>query len=616
MRTVLHNSVRNPIDLDADQGDREESSAIEALSRKDFLLAVVIFIVIFLPSLIPISIIDFTRHTEADRTLIAIEMLKSKNFVVPHLLGDTYLTKPPLYYTLVAGLIWLFDSSAEWVARLLSLFSGSFLVALMYIFLRGAGWRRSMALVCTTMLGCTGFLIALSVTAEIDMTYSMLSAAAFFVGYHALIGPKTFRNLVFTYALLAVSTLTKGPPSFIFWLCGAPIFSLWLYKKGLVLTNKQSLIQHVLGHIIGLVIFSSIIGVWVLLILNQVGSDEAGYRFYQELLSRFSGGESQHGSQRPFFFYIEMLFITTLPWSILLVGFIPGVRRQSVREISWRRSANDYLDIVLREKLTGIYALCIIIPAVVVLSFSVGKAARYLMPVYPLVMIVYTIGALSLCQSAYRGWLVIILRLISIVGILACMIAPFILAGTVPTVNMIFSLTAMSVSFAYLLLKTADIYNSNWSKVVIAIVIVTSVIRVVHGAVYGPYRNIQYPYRALALDFNQAIPPRKPVYIMEMLERWICYYMIQDGRTVYRLTPNNAKNLETSSVGDQRTYLLLNGDEENWRLAQLRIVDPTLAVIKSSKIRNKQFLLIEFDSAKATQLKPQKLFPTTISTPY
>ena len=46
---------------------------------------------------------------EPRRSIIAIEMLKSGDFAIPHIYGEIYYNKPPLYNWLIAGSMAIFE---------------------------------------------------------------------------------------------------------------------------------------------------------------------------------------------------------------------------------------------------------------------------------------------------------------------------------------------------------------------------------------------------------------------------------------------------------------------------------------------------------------------------
>lgn len=58
---------------------------------------------------------------EPRRAIIAIEMLESGDYIVPHALGWQYYNKPPLYNWILSGFISLTGSDSEFVLRLPSL---------------------------------------------------------------------------------------------------------------------------------------------------------------------------------------------------------------------------------------------------------------------------------------------------------------------------------------------------------------------------------------------------------------------------------------------------------------------------------------------------------------
>jgi 4-amino-4-deoxy-L-arabinose transferase-like glycosyltransferase len=82
-----------------------------------------------------------TQH-EVFAAQTAREMLATGDWVVPHFAGRARLNKPPGMYYLIAGSMAVFQSRAEWVARLPAALAGV-ATALMVARLAGGGWATS-----------------------------------------------------------------------------------------------------------------------------------------------------------------------------------------------------------------------------------------------------------------------------------------------------------------------------------------------------------------------------------------------------------------------------------------------------------------------------------------
>jgi 4-amino-4-deoxy-L-arabinose transferase-like glycosyltransferase len=60
---------------------------------------------------------------EGIRSLVALEMKLSDNYIVPTLNGEFYFNKPPLYNWMILGMSNLFGYFGEWPTRLTTILS-------------------------------------------------------------------------------------------------------------------------------------------------------------------------------------------------------------------------------------------------------------------------------------------------------------------------------------------------------------------------------------------------------------------------------------------------------------------------------------------------------------
>ncbi|RME58235.1 MAG: phospholipid carrier-dependent glycosyltransferase, partial [Candidatus Dadabacteria bacterium] len=136
---------------------------------KTFAFISFIALIFFLYTVPFISQAQFIRATEADRALIAYEMLQRKDFVLEYLLNKPYPTKPPLFYWLIASSYVLFNQVSEFSARFPSAFFSSLLLFLFFSFLRRNLKNTFFAFFAAAVLASFPQFFKYSVVAEIDM---------------------------------------------------------------------------------------------------------------------------------------------------------------------------------------------------------------------------------------------------------------------------------------------------------------------------------------------------------------------------------------------------------------------------------------------------------------
>jgi dolichol-phosphate mannosyltransferase len=294
---------------------------------------------------------DEARYAE-----IAREMLVTGDWIVPTLNHEPYLDKPPLFYWLVAASFKLFGTN-ECSARLVPASAAFLTVLVTYLFGRRMVGTRAAFLGAMTLtlsmcfVYCGRFLI-------LDSLLSLTVTLALFAGYEAL---RTERIRwcwwLASAASCALGVLTKGPVAFV--LLAPPLVTyFWL---------NRALAQPRAYHWI---IYSGVVlamtGPWyATLIAREPGF--LPYFVWEHHIARYFLGR-QH--EAPIWFYLPVLWLGCLPWSMLVVPF---ARFMFSRSTSAR---------ALRPRTMGFFALwagwCIFF-----FSLSCGKLPPYVLPALP-----------------------------------------------------------------------------------------------------------------------------------------------------------------------------------------------------------------------------------------
>jgi 4-amino-4-deoxy-L-arabinose transferase-like glycosyltransferase len=137
----------------------------------DYTLLLLVTVVIYLPFL-GLAAWD---GNEPLRVIIAKDMLKTGNWVIPMLHGKPYFVKPPLMNWLVAGSISVFGAFNEWTTRFPSVMA-SFLTSVVVYSLAGKWFRREGRLFAALGTLTMFSLIQKGTLAEIDSLLIFLTA--------------------------------------------------------------------------------------------------------------------------------------------------------------------------------------------------------------------------------------------------------------------------------------------------------------------------------------------------------------------------------------------------------------------------------------------------------
>ena len=165
---------------------------------------------------------------EPRRALVSLEMILSRNYVVPKINGFEYYNKPPFYNWILAAFFQLFGTH-EWVVRLPTYLSLFAIAGINYRFysIRIGGHPALLSSFFFLLSGHVLFYF--SFIGEIDITYSLIvySQVLVFIYFHDK--GKLWAMFGWSYALMTVGFMTKGLPSIAFQ--GLTIIGFALYYR-------------------------------------------------------------------------------------------------------------------------------------------------------------------------------------------------------------------------------------------------------------------------------------------------------------------------------------------------------------------------------------------------
>lgn len=299
---------------------------------------------------------------EPRRSIIAIEMLKSGDWAIPHIYGEIYYNKPPLYNWLIAGSMAIFGTG-EWAARLpgiLSLMATGWLLyyVVKQYFNRSTAILTGLAYVTSIDLlfyGSTN-------TAELDIFYGLVTALQVLAIFKYRQTEEYLKLFLWSYFFAAIGVLTKGIPTVAF-----QGLTLLVY----LIATKRWKQFFSYQHLLGMALFTLIVG---------------GYLYYFSLhedVIKFLSQQFQEASQRTaneakdvsimsnMVVFIGMLMQKLLPWSLFaFLFFLPQVRK-----------------LVKQEKLLQ-FGLIFIAANIIIYWTASDIRTRYLYPFFPFLILI------------------------------------------------------------------------------------------------------------------------------------------------------------------------------------------------------------------------------------
>lgn len=554
--------------------------------------------------------LEFLRHTEADRTLISWEMLEHGRLLVPTLLHSEILTKPPLYYWCTAFWLWLFGTDSVAVARLTSLFAALFGVLFQYYVWLVISSNKGLAGVFALALSTSILYFNLGTVAEIDMLFGALTLASLsslFLVMEVTSVPKKI-----SISLLGVSTalafLTKGPPVIFFLIGSYGLYSVWQILSGSLsdfwIFLKRTFFPISLSALLAIFLILC----WLVPLGTEVGWKVLGDRLEEEVFLRVLSF-SERG--RGFHFYIGALFSNAMPWSLFAaIGLFRFFFSDAKEGESWTSKVSPVLEQNDTVRKFFQYSLCVLLAGFIMLSMAQGKSSRYAFPLLPFLLNIWVLFSFQCLQIPVFKKLVKFIRVIFCFVFIASLLAVvFVSLEGVSNISFYCCITLLSLtSIAIVFSKT----KTMWKHWIIYLVIVLCVVRSAQALIYAPHRNATRSVKMLAENIVLELQGR-PIYTVELFERWTVYYAKRLGAPAYRLTPDFL-NKFTDPNESQR--LLFAVEEEGWRFFQLQQYDASTSLKRVFPHSTSASYIVDTSTEVLPKLGLFSIFPTVPSVPF
>lgn len=293
---------------------------------------------------------------------VAREMLARHDWITPTLGGKPWLEKPPLYYWQAIIAYRLFGVS-DWAARLPSAIDATFMVIAIYLFFRRfrPGSELDAALMTVSVAGIIGFARAASMDMALAATFTIALLA-----WYAWQESSVQLYLWLAYAFLALGMLAKGPV--------APFLAAIVIGIFSVAKRDYGILRRMLS-IPGMLLFCVIALPWYVAV--QVRNPDFFHAFIlQHNLERFSSNLYRH--REPFWYYIPVVVLATLPWTVFAVAAVAETIR------AWWSERREMLKSADgNEDTLNVFLLIWFLVPVVFFSISQSKLPGYILPALP-----------------------------------------------------------------------------------------------------------------------------------------------------------------------------------------------------------------------------------------
>jgi len=298
---------------------------------------------------------DLWEPDETRYAVIAREMKETGDWIIPHLNGEIYAEKPPLFFWLVNLSAFFWGVNNEVTNRLPSALAGLITILLTFLFgerLFNARVGFISGLVLTTCF----FFPQLSRWMMLDSLFTLfflLVLFSFYLGYEKEERRRRYYLLAGLFMGLAI--LTKGPVVYL----TLPIFLIFAaFQKEMKKFWCRDLF-------LGFLVSVMVVCLWWIPACFVGGKEYIHWILYKQAIGTYVEG-GKHFHPQPFHFYFIRFPIEFFPWIVFLpTAFILGLRKGREK----------------REKFLFLSIWFFFI--FIFFTFSMGKKDNYLLPLYP-----------------------------------------------------------------------------------------------------------------------------------------------------------------------------------------------------------------------------------------
>lgn len=308
---------------------------------------------------------------------VALEMLQSGQWWVPHRAGEIYSHKPPIFFW-VLGALFNLTGSVRWTFLLPALLAGTATLLMVYDLAARLWSRRAGLCAAVTLLACYQFW-RIATSAHIDGFLLAWTTLGFYGFARYLLLGRERRWFFAAIVAVAIGILSKG----------VGFLPLLIFIPYAVLRRRDSRYAAVPGRqwLCGIALLLGLLLCWLVPLLIMAQTDIEIKNYLNEILFHQTANRYAKAAQHrePVWFFLQQIPQYWAPLSIFLPWIVP---------FWWRRL----------RRVDARYVLLLGWTALVLLFFSLsaGKRELYILPALPAVAIAAAPALLLLLRR--RCW--------------------------------------------------------------------------------------------------------------------------------------------------------------------------------------------------------------------
>jgi 4-amino-4-deoxy-L-arabinose transferase-like glycosyltransferase len=290
---------------------------------------------------------------------VAREMFERRDWISPTLQGKPWLEKPALYYWQAMLAYSVFGVSGR-AARMPAAADAVLMIAAIYLFLRRfrPGSETDGALIAAGCVGTIGFARGASTDMPLAATFAIA-----LLGWYAWYETRKRLGLAIFYLFLALATLAKGPVAIV--LAGVILLIFVAVKRDWRVILESLWIP-------GIVLFLGVALPWYVAVQLR-NPDFFRVFILEHNLGRF--GQDLYHHRQPFWFYLPVLLLSLLPWTIWSILAVAEKLR-----LIWSKREEA---VATTEGSWQLFLLSWLLVPVLFFSASQSKLPGYILPSIP-----------------------------------------------------------------------------------------------------------------------------------------------------------------------------------------------------------------------------------------
>jgi 4-amino-4-deoxy-L-arabinose transferase-like glycosyltransferase len=415
--------------------------------------------------------------------------------VTPVLYGKPWLEKPALYYWRAMSFFKEFGVS-DWSARLPSSSATLALVVLIFLHMRRfrPGGHLDAALITVSCVAIVSFARGASTDMQLAAPFC-IGMLGWYAWYET--GKKFW--LFDLYFFGAAATLAKGPV--------APFLALSIILLFAGLRREWSLLRRTIWWP-GVTLFLVMVLPWYLAVQKR---NPTFYRFFllEQNLERFATNRYQH--HQPFFFYIVVLLIGLMPWTVITLRALVDAIEVSIVEWKVRHNPRRYLGHTRAGDAFPEFLVLWALFPIVFFSFSGSKLPGYILPSIPPLTILAADYLNRIRREGLPKWLLWSHAALCAIMVFVLVLAPqhMLYETLVPSVPWLLAAAAAALVFGGIVLLI--IRRWGISQVCNATLIPVLATLVFLLGFHGKELDVNYSARPLARAIQRVAPDTKLV---------------------------------------------------------------------------------------------------------